>query len=576
MTSRSGSLLVAVLLAAIVVVAGLIIWRLVSDGENSGSSLISLSLRDGDLVGLGLSTEIGVIARDENAVTQVSLLVEGALVTQAIPVQDEESGDYRAALIWKPERIGDTPILVRALTSTGELIERSITVAVVDPADLPEAEDDAADAPIASVDTLPSSPAVTILSPQPGDQVAPDTSLTVLVRGPAEVAMRSFILEVNGTIIVEEAAIPRESGGYQAALAWQPSQEGPVTLRVRGTTEQSAPVAPAEVIVQVASGAATSAADETSSPEGRLAILAPNNNDDIAFTENVRIPISVLAENVGRLTSLDLFVNTVSLSSLTPAALSAGLYRVEISFEPPEPGLYALEVVAFAEDGSRFSDQIVITVGGETTPPDEEGPPDLAPTGVGVSEGNAIEVTLSNVGDTPIESQPVVVSVQRSSDNILIDETTLDVTLPAGGSQVFILPIRLTEALQITLTVDTLNTIEESNEDNNTITTLFQPAVQADLVAQDLVISASGQAIIRIANVGDSDHVGTITVLLLLNGETIEQLGFSGLLASQGSLTLTGNIVVSGTGQLSAVIDPEDLIAEASEGNNAITIQVGS
>lgn len=574
MTSRSGSLLVAVLLAAIVVVAGLIIWRLINDGGNAGSSLISISLRDGDLVGLGLSTEISVIARDENAVTQVSLLVEGALVTQAIPVQDEESGDYRAALIWEPEQIGDASILVRALTSTGELIEQAITVAVVDPAELPA--DDPAEAPVASADTFISSPAVTILSPQPGDQVPLDTSLIVLVRGPADVAMRSFILEVNGTIIAEEAAIPREGGDYQAALTWQPSQEGPTTLRVRGTTEQSATVAPAEVIVQVVSGAVTSAEDEPSGEAGRLTILAPNNNDDIEFAENVRIPISVLAEDVGRLTSLDLFVNTVSLSSLTPAALSAGLYRVEISFEPPEPGLYVLEVVAFAEDDGRFSDQIVITVGGETTPPDEEGPPDLTPTEIGVGEGNAIEVTLSNAGDTPLESQPVVVSVQRSSDNILIDETTLDVTLPAGGSQVFILPIRLTEALQITLTVDTLNAIEESDELNNTITALFQPAMQADLVAQDLAISESGQAIIRIANVGDSDHVGTITVLLLLNGETIEQLGFSGLLASQGSLTLTGNIVVSGTGHLSAVIDPEDLIAEASEGNNAITIEVGS
>ncbi len=574
MTSRSGSLLIAVLLATIVIVAGLIIWRLINDGGSADSSLISISLRDGDLVGLGRSTEISVIARDENAVTQVSLLVEEALVTQAIPVQDEESGDYRAALIWEPERIGSTPILVRALTSTGEIIEQAITVEVVDPADLPQ--DEATGAPTSSSDTFISSPAVTILSPQPGDQVSLDASLIVLVRGPAEVTMRSFILEINGTIIAEEAAIPRESGDYQAALIWRPSQEGPATLLVRGTTERSTSVAPAEIIVQVVSRADTSTADEASDEEGKLAILAPNNNDDIDFTEDIRIPISVLAEDVGRLTSLELSVNTVSLSSLTPEALSAGLYRVEIFFEPPEPGLYVLEVVAFAENGSRFSDQIVITVGGETTPPDEEGSPDLTPIGIGVGEGNAIEITLSNTGDAPLQSQPVLVSVQRSSDNILIDETTLDVTLSAGGSQVFILPIRLTEALQITLTVDTLNAIEESDEQNNTITALFQPAVQADLVAQDLVISTSGQAIIRIANVGDSDHVGTITVLLLLNGETIEQLGFSGLLASQGSLTLTGNIVVSGAGQLSAVIDPEDLIAEASEGNNAITIQLGS
>ena len=571
MTSRIGSLLVAVLLSAIAVVSVIVILVVVDDGGSADSSLVSLSLREGELVGLDISTEINVIARDENAVTLVSLLVDAELVTQAVPIQEEESGDYRASLIWVPERLGATSVLVRAQTSTGKLIEQEITVDVVPPDELP----DETEAPGTAAAIPLDGSAVTILSPQPGDEVSLGASLAILVRGPPDVAMRSFVLEINGTLVVEEAATLTDSGGYQAVLVWQPNQEGTAMLSVRGTTETGDHVAPAEITVQVTSGPTENDSDDPLSEEdevGRLTILSPDNNDDFEFTESIRILISVLAEDVGALNSMELFVNTVSVSSIVPEALSEGLYRVEVPFEPTEPGPYTLEIVAFADNGGRFSDHVVIVVGGET---DSDGLPDLAPTGLGVGDENTIEITLSNFGDGALISQPVVVGVVRSSDGILLDETTLDVTLAAGASHVFTLPIQLADTLQITLVVDTFNAVEESNEDNNKITGLFQPAVRADLVVQALEVSAGGQPIVRVGNVGESDHVGAITVLLLLNGESIEQLGFTGLLASQGSLTLTGNVVVTGSGQLSAIVDPGDLIAETSEGNNSITIEVG-
>lgn len=575
MTSRVGSLLIAALLGGIAIATVIVVVVLIGDDGSADSSQVSLSLRDGDFVGLGLSTEISVIARDENAVTQVELYIDAELITRAVPFFDEESGDYRAPLIWEPQRLGEASVLVRAVTSTGEEIDEEITVEVVDPEDLPEEAESST--PGGSAAAPGAGSAVLILSPQPGDQVPLDTGLAVLVRGPSEVAIRSFVLEVNGTIAGEEAATLTESGDYQAVLVWQPTQEGPATLAVRGTTAEGDPVTAGEVTVEVVSAGGSDDAEAAEAEEegGQLTILAPDNNDDFDFTENIRILISVLAEEVGFLTSVELFVNTVSASSVVPEALSAGLYRIEVPFEPSEPGLYALEVVAFADDGGRFSDQVVITVGGETAAPDGDRLPDLAATSVGVGEGNAIEITLSNLGDAPLLSVPVVVGVARSSDGILLDETTLDVTLAAGASRLFTLPIRLAETLQITLIVDTRDTVQESNEDNNQITALFQPAVRADLVAQALEVSEGGQPIVRIGNVGASDHVGAITVLLLLNGESIEQLGFNGLLASQGSLTLTGNIVVTGSGQLSAIVDPEDLIVEASESNNTITIELG-
>jgi subtilase family serine protease len=98
--------------------------------------------------------------------------------------------------------------------------------------------------------------------------------------------------------------------------------------------------------------------------------------------------------------------------------------------------------------------------------------------------------------------------------------------------------------------------------------------LRPDLVAQGLELSLDRIAIVRVANVGASPYSGTITVRIVFNGETIEELQFSGSLAVQGSLTLSGSRPIEGEGQLSAIVDPANQIAESNEGNNAVAIVV--
>ncbi len=557
MTSRVGSIVVAGLLVVLAVIAIVLILTLVDDDGGTDDSLVSLSLREGDTVGLGLRTEIQVTARDSEPITEVRLLVDGVLQTRAQPIFDPASGDFSAILLWdSPESLGEATITVIALNESGEKIESEIVVTVVDPSELAEEQR--------------SRPPLTILSPQQNDRVALDQPLAVLVRGPGDAEITSFVLEVDGVIVDEVEATTATGGEAQGVLVWQPTRAGLATLRIRARSDLQE-ISATEVIIEVVSGPIRGSEDETDD-EGLLQILTPDNNSEFEFSEGLVIPLSVAVEDAGILTALEFYVNAELVSTITPEPLADDLYRVEIPFEPDEPGNYVLQIVAITEDDRRLDDTIVINVGGEED--EEEALPDLAPTAVTVGDGNAILLTLANNGGASLQSEAVLVSVVRAADGILLDETTLDVTLAGGGSRNFTLPVRLTEALEITIIVDTLNAIAESNEENNAITTLFEPIARPDLVTQALELNQNGVAIVRVGNAGAADMVGTISVLLLFNGEVVEQLSFSGVLAQQGSLTLTGNVPISGAGQLSAIVDPDNLVAETNEGNNSLTIDV--
>ena len=155
---------------------------------------------------------------------------------------------------------------------------------------------------------------------------------------------------------------------------------------------------------------------------------------------------------------------------------------------------------------------------------------------------------------------------------MLLGETILNVTLSRDASRAFTLPLQLTDAINITIEVDTDNAVRESNEGNNTLITRFEPLLRPDLTAQGLQVSADGIPIVRVTNIGAADYSGSLSVLLLFNGQPVETLIFSGALAAQGSLTLAGSVPITGAGQLSAVVDPTDLIAEANESNNTLTV----
>lgn len=585
MTSRAGSLIVAVFLGGVSLLAVILIIVLTNgDGEADGSALIQVSLREGDIVLLGEPLEILVVARDDEPVTEFSLAVDGVLVTRAVP--DPVGGTYSKAMSWIPDRLGMVSVAVTALSLDGSETEQVIRVEVTDNPELVRA-----------------SPRVTIVSPPPLQRIAVDRGVNVLVQAQSSDPISRFELEVSGVVADTVEAEPGQSEGDVVTLRYTPTSEGIVVLRVRAVTAAGT-AGVAEVTVEVVpedEAAETEATDleAVSGEDGVLRIVSPANGAEFDFDPGISIDVEIEATATGALQVVELYVNTILQQSVRPDARADGSYVLSIPFSPGTPGSYAVEVVAISERSLRFDsriDLVVLSAEGEETPPDgEEEPadgeppadgeepapepaalPDLVPVEVQVGEGNAVVVSVRNAGQEPMGPAPVLITVVRTADGLLIGEEPVTLALGPGESRLVPLELGLTDSIDITVIVDTANVVQEADEDNNTIATVFQPLSRPDLVARNLELDAAGRPLVSLVNAGSAVASGPIQVLILFNGQALERLMVPGDLAVQGTLQLGGSVAAQGEGQLSAIVDPDNVIAESNEANNSVTITVAA
>ena len=571
MTSRLGSVVVATFLAVVTVLAVVLIFILINnDGDAADSAVLNPSLRDGDLVLLGEPVEILVTAQDVEPTTAISLLVNGTRLSTQEPVANTVQGTFSTTFVWTPERLGAQTLRFETQNVSGAISVLEISV---------EATDDA--------ERVRSTLRLVILSPVPFQQVPRGAPVAVLVQGRGRDPIITFTLEVDGQLISEQPAELSEGGDAVATLAWTPQTEGPAVLRVRGRTAGGAE-ASADINLEVVARGDDSSAEQDAGPPaeeaqavagGFVAIQTPHSDDDILFEAGLRLDVNIQARDTGRLTSVELYVNSVLLDSFEPEPLGDGSYRLTISFQPLEAGDYTLEIVAFNDAGQRFDDRIDIHLlaeeGAQEQPTDPEAArPDLVITALNVGEANSVSATILNQGAGALQSTPVLISVVRSADGLLLADATVTIALAPTAAISVLLPLILTESLQITAIVDPDDRVTEEDEDNNQISQLFQPLTRPDFVIQSLELSADGFPVVRVANIGEQPYSGQLTVGLLFNGITVETLQFDGTLAAQGSVTLAGSIDLTVSGQLTAVVDPSEIITEANESNNAQTIAV--
>ena len=571
MTSRLGSVVVATFLSVVTVLAVVLIFILINnDSDAADSTVLIPSLRDGDLVLLGEPVEILVTAQDAEPITAISLLINGARLATQAPVANAVQGTFSTTFIWTPERLGPQTLRFETQTLSGTISGLEISV---------EATNDA--------ERVRSTLRVAILSPLPFQQVPRDTLVAVLVQGRGRDPIITFTLEVNGQLVDEQPAERSEGGDAIATLSWTPQTEGPVVLRVSGRTaggaEATADINLAVVAGRDDGGTAQDAGAPTEEaqpvPGGFVTIQDPSNDADIPFADGLRLDVDIQARDTGHLSSLELYVNGVLLDSFEPQPLGDGSYRLTIPFQPPEAGEYTLEIVALNDAGQRFDDRIEINLVAEAGAQEQAADPatalpDLLITSLNVGEANIVSVTIVNRGAGALQSTPVLISVVRSVDGLLLADATVTIALAPTTSISVQLPLILTEALQITAIVDPDNRVTEEDEDNNQISQLFQPLTRPDFVIQALELSTDGFPVVRIANIGEQPFTGQLTVGLLFNGITVETLQFNGTIAAQGSVTLAGSLDLTGPGQLTAVVDPSEFIAEANESNNAQTIAI--
>jgi hypothetical protein len=581
MTSRAGSLIVAVFLGGLALVAVILIIILTGgDGDDGGSANLQVSIPEGALVLLGEPLELRVTARDDEPITGIALIVDGALVTRANPFADQTGGTFSAILSWVPDRLGTVTLTIQALGLSGAETEREFRVEVTD-----------------SAERVRGAVQLDIVSPSPLQQIALGNPINILVRAQSSDPITRFDLEVDGVLIQSLDAALGHSSGDILPLSYSAAEEGFIVLRVvafttagmGGIAELTIEVVPAGELPEDS----TTTVDDADGADGSVRIVTPSADAEIPFEQNISLDVRIDAFETGALQSVDLFVNTLLTQSVRPEPRADGSYSFILPFSPGTPGLYALEVVATSESSRRFDFRIDVTLTADDEPPpddeippDDEEPPedevetppqaDLTPLSVTVGEGNTILLTIQNSGSEPFGPVPVLFSVIRTADGLLLGEELLVLALAAGEIRLLPLPIGLTEAIDITVVVDTANAVDESNEDNNTITTVFEPLSRPDLAATDLQISSDLFPIVSLLNAGENVAAGPISVLILFNGVATERLTVGQDLGVQGSLTLAGSIPIEGEGQLSAIVDPDNTIAEADESNNSITITIES
>ena len=606
MTSRVGSLLVAGFLGAIALVAVVVIIILTDPGEAPDSAVIVASLRDDQVVLLGDPTEIRVTVTDDEPITRIALFVDGEPITaDAQPVHDPAQGTYSASIPWLPGRLGFVTISVTAQGLSGDesLIELRV-----------EVTDDAS--------RLGGALTVSATRTSAGAPIVNEPlRLQARARSQEAIVVR-FRLEVGGTPVAESGAVESEPGVYDGILEWTPTQAGTVAAEVfaettDGTqvrTELLLDVLGADVAVaataqaQAAPPARTETAPAAPADEGFLSIQTPADGAGFGWTDDLEVEIVVFADGVGTLVGMTLFVDTVPVSNVDGLqALGDGAYSLAIPWEPSGEGTFILEVVAISNTNRRYDDRVTVTVDpAEEDEEDEEDDPeedieedpeaddagaeeeedaedvdeqptvDLTPTAIDVGTGQSVVVTITNAGEGNLANTPILVSLTRSSDGLVLDEATVVLTLPADRSQVVELPISLTDSLEITVVVDRDNTIPESDESNNTISATFDPPLRPDLVLQALQLQPDRTVFVRVTNIGGSAAAPPIVVLIVLDGLIVEELSYGGPgpLTPQGTLDLPGSVLIGEGQSLSAIVDPANGIAESNDGNNAITVSI--
>ena len=131
MGSRIGSLIVLLALGGIVAVAVILVLRFSGDSETAPPVMV-VSLADDQPVLINAPLAVEVRARSGEPISTFALFVEGALVRQALALDNADQGIYNATLFWTPQTLGLANLRVVATDTAGIQTELAVRVDVTD------------------------------------------------------------------------------------------------------------------------------------------------------------------------------------------------------------------------------------------------------------------------------------------------------------------------------------------------------------------------------------------------------------------------------------------------------------
>ncbi|MBI1743272.1 S8 family serine peptidase [Candidatus Acetothermia bacterium] len=205
--------------------------------------------------------------------------------------------------------------------------------------------------------------------------------------------------------------------------------------------------------------------------------------------------------------------------------------------------------------------------------------PDFSPRNPNVGDTVNVTVTVQNVGTGDAGSFLVEIRDSAGTDRRTITSLTASRTTSVSFSR------RINVNPEIfTITVDSTNQVDESNESNNTITLrvdAIQPVAKPDLTIERLDAVPSAPRVgdnvnlnVSVRNIG-SVSAGPFVVQISDSGGTDRQ-SFSGLSAN-GSLSLTFTRRMNSNSELFTVtVDAFNQVDESNENNNTSQIRVNA
>lgn len=571
MGNRVGSLIVLIVLGGIVVAAVLLVLRFAGDSETQPAVFVSLA--EDQPVLLGQPLEIEVRAQGSNPISILSLLVDGAIITQATPIFDPDQGRYAAVLFWTPQALGFASLRIVATDTTGSQTEITRRVDVTDDAERVERAQEAARGgqPQQTAPAQPPPPTATDESETPSDQGAPAAPTT-----PAQEGGSARILS------------PQDGARYDFDAG------APLNIEIEtaGTGSLSS------VLVYV-----TPVLADGSFGRSQLAFAS---NPDVAATAGVyRETVRGVEEWFPRNGAYDF-----QLVALTPDQRRfEDFIRVTVTGVPDGE-----QQSTGTSDQEADGDQ---TEDGEET--EDEDLPDLEIVTVRGSE-SGISVTIINNGVGLAQQVEVELSVIRIRDASELASTRARVTLRPG--QRANIPIEISVA-EVTETLVALRSQRDADTSNNTYELTLAaaenapddnlledeqqasdaqegaqtatqddarqqaaqeleqeaaeppPAEQPDLAFLEAQFTDDGIALLIVINAGDAPS-GNFTIRIAdAAGELLETItrGVDSPLAPGLTEILAGN--VSHSGSVVITLDPDNITPESNESNNVIRLEVG-
>ena len=561
MGNRVGSLIVLLVLGGIVAAAVLLVLRFAGDSETQPAVFVSLAADQPVLLGEPL--EIEVRAQGSNPISILTLLVDGAIITQATPIFDPDQGRYAAVLFWTPQALGFASLRIVATDTTGSQTEITRRVDVTDDAERVERAREAA------------------RGGQPQQTAPAQPPPPTTADGESEAA---------GEQEAPAAPPAAQDGGAARILSPQDGERydfgSGVPLNMEIETADTGPLSSVHVYVTPVRA--------DGSRESSQSIFAAN--PDVAATAGVyRETVRGVEEWFTRNGTYEL-----QLAALTP--------DLDLRFD----AYIRITVTGVADSEQQSADAPDQEADGDQTAEggdaEDEELPDLEIVTVRETE-NGISVTVINNGVGPAQQVEVELSVIRIRDASELASTRARVTLAPG--QRANVPIEISVA-EVTETLVALSAQDDADTSNNTYEltlsatesapddglleeeqqasevqddTLQQqeaqepaeppPAEQPDLAFLEAQFTADGIALLRVINAGDAPS-GDFTIRIAdAAGELLETItrGTDSPLAPGEGEILAGRVAHSGS--VVITLDPDNLTSESNESNNVIRLEVG-